>query len=722
MPRTALKAIWVFVLFLSDGAQASYEEYLQSLRSPSFSDYGTIGLVHMPSARMMPEGSLAFRWARGQPYFRGSIVATPFSRMEALYKYTDINDQLYSEDKNFSGGQSLKDKAFDAKFILKWESRFLPQIAAGFRDFGGTDRFAAEYIVASKYYKNLDITFGLGWGTLGNKAGRTSIKNPFLQLSDRFEARGQSGRTGTGGGLSPDQWFSGSHASYFGGVEYFFPQKRGMTFKLEYDPTDYLREGDRNTPLEQTSKINFGFNYPLTSNFNISLGWVRGNTLSIGFSFKGTYSQKDPLKLKSKIKKNIPQKDILKRINARNQNAYYLSSLKYLNEESLFLQSADAKDDEMHIVYSQGKHQSYIRAAGRAASVLDQISPDRIKTFTMSSLNAGIIMNTVSIPRDTFSQNLATNSFQEVKYLSLVEKNPKNLKLNDFEFQPTAKFPVHSLKFTPALRNHIGGPDGFYFGEAFLRASQNLILSRNLSINALYSISLFDNFDNLKLESDSVLPHVRTDVIKYLKGGRGFSITRLQADYIVEPFNDLYFKLSGGLHEEMFGGLGAEVLYRPFYRNYALGFEFSKVKQRDYSQLFEFQDYSILTGHLNYYYRHPASKILFTMTGGRFLAGDSGIKLDFSRRFKSGMYMGAYFTRTDISKEEFGEGSFDKGFYFSFPLEIFFRDYSRGRSYFGLRPLTRDGGAKLIRAYELYGVTDMGSYNALERDWDDIYD
>ena len=82
MPRTALKAIWVFVLFLSDGAQASYEEYLQSLRSPSFSDYGTIGLVHMPSARMMPEGSLAFRWARGQPYFRGSIVATPFSRME----------------------------------------------------------------------------------------------------------------------------------------------------------------------------------------------------------------------------------------------------------------------------------------------------------------------------------------------------------------------------------------------------------------------------------------------------------------------------------------------------------------------------------------------------------------------------------------------------------------------------------------------------------------
>jgi len=138
--------------------------------------------------------------------------------------------------------------------------------------------------------------------------------------------------------------------------------------------------------------------------------------------------------------------------------------------------------------------------------------------------------------------------------------------------------------------------------------------------------------------------------------------------------------------------------------------------------MFDLLDYSILTGHLNYYYNHPSSKILFNLRGGRYLAGDSGITFDFSRRFKSGMYMGAFFTRTDISKEEFGEGSFDKGFYFSFPLEIFFRNYSRGRTYFGLKPLTRDGGAKLIRAYNLYGVTDMGSYNALERDWDDIYD
>ena len=65
---------------------------------------------------------------------------------------------------------------------------------------------------------------------------------------------------------------------------------------------------------------------------------------------------------------------------------------------------------------------------------------------------------------------------------------------------------------------------------------------------------------------------------------------------------------------------------------------------------------------------------------------------------------------------------FIKGFYFSFPLEIFFSENSRGRTYFGLKPLTRDGGARLIRALGLYGVTDQGYYNALTRDWDDLYD
>ena len=38
------------------------------------------------------------------------------------------------------------------------------------RDIGGTNLFGAEYLTFSKFYKNLDITFGLGWGNLNNNS------------------------------------------------------------------------------------------------------------------------------------------------------------------------------------------------------------------------------------------------------------------------------------------------------------------------------------------------------------------------------------------------------------------------------------------------------------------------------------------------------------------------------------------------------------------------
>ena len=213
----------VFVCIFSITIRSSeFDPYFSNLRSHSFSDYGTIGLLHMPTARMLPAGSLSFHWSGVQPYLRGSIVTTPFSRFEALYKYTDINTELYSEVKSFSGGQSLKDKAFDFKFILLKETDFLPQIAFGIRDFGGTDRFAAEYFAFSKYYKNFDFTLGIGWGTLAGKRSDSRFNNPLIDISEQFRTRGQSGRKGTGGGVSEDNFFSGAYASYFGGVEYFF--------------------------------------------------------------------------------------------------------------------------------------------------------------------------------------------------------------------------------------------------------------------------------------------------------------------------------------------------------------------------------------------------------------------------------------------------------------------------------------------------------------------
>ena len=61
------------------------------------------------------------------------------------------------------------------------------------------------------------------------------------------------------------------------------------------------------------------------------------------------------------------------------------------------------------------------------------------------------------------------------------------------------------------------------------------------------------------------------------------------------------------------------------------------------------------------------------------------------------LLLGVFATKTNLSAEEFGEGSFDKGFYFSVPTQMFYSEFRSGNISFGLQPLTKDGGAMLIQ-------------------------
>ena len=52
-------------------------------------------------------------------------------------------------------------------------------------------------------------------------------------------------------------------------------------------------------------------------------------------------------------------------------------------------------------------------------------------------------------------------------------------------------------------------------------------------------------------------------------------------------------------------------------------------------------------------------------------------------------------TQTDVSSEDFGEGSFDKGLYFKVPLNALFGRDTRNNYQSRLRTIQRDGGARL---------------------------
>ena len=157
----------------------------------------------------------------------------------------------------------------------------------------------------------------------------------------------------------------------------------------------------------------------------------------------------------------------------------------------------------------------------------------------------------------------------------------------------------------------------------------------------------------------------------------------------------------------MFTGIGFEYLNLDQFDNFAFGFEAFQVKKRDYDQKFGHLDYETFTGHLNFYQYYDPLNLTTHISMGRYLAGDDGITIDFSKRFKNGFKLGAFATFTDVSSEDFGEGSFDKGIYVAIPLSGLNQGDLSG---FRWTPLTKDPGQKLSLSHRIFNITDRYIY------------
>lgn len=257
---------------------------------PSQSDFGGAGLMQTPSSRIPQEGEISANYRNNDQYRFYSISLAMFPWLETTLRYTDVRDRLYSNDPSFSGSQSYKDKSFDIKLRLWEEGHYLPQMAFGMRDIGGTGLFDSEYLVANKAVGPFDFSLGVGWGYIGNSG---NITNPFCSYSDKYCARSTSHSAGD---FSFSDSFKGP-AGVFGGVSWQTPWQP-LRLKLEYDGNDY--RDDFAGRLAQSSKWNWGAVYRLTDWMDINTSYERGNTFMFGFTLRMNAndlrpSQRDPM-------------------------------------------------------------------------------------------------------------------------------------------------------------------------------------------------------------------------------------------------------------------------------------------------------------------------------------------------------------------------------------------------------------------------------------------
>jgi len=643
--RSKIKKLAILLFFIVSVSADSFN-------FNSYNNHGVVGLINMPTARLYDESVFGVTFYDGTPDQKITLTSNPFDWMEASFFYASLQNRRYCQVTYDSVcNQDYKDKGFNLKLRLK-EEGILPAIAVGLNDFAGTGLYSSEYIVGSYGINNLDMHFGLGWGAMNSS--KYGIENPLGYLSDRFYDRPIRLGGDQGGSFQPDQYFSGQKASPFFGMSYSLNKK--ILIKIERDTIaqDFFIKYKK-----PSSEYSFGIDYSISENFSIGYSHERGAYSSLKFIYKN--NPKLSVK-KYKYKKASDNEDTNK----------YSRFIRNLEENGIGVNKISETTSSIGVELTQFVHPNI--------GLIEEI-------ISSAAMDAGINKN---IKKDLKIADLNAVSEIDSEFI-------KNSDLI-YERKKTKSFNTSTgIKFRPFLASR----EEFFKGALLIENDSEFILRDNLFLNTNLKYSLADNFDDLTYPPVDTFPaQVRSDIKEYLKNmhKEGILIGRAQLDYHLTPKRNHHLMISAGILEDMFSGYGLEYLYFKGNTNYAIGFELFEVQKRDYKWKFGTFDYRNITGSINFYYRNYGS-IPFDMkiSYGEYLAGDVGSTIEFSRSFENGTKFGVFASFTDVTSEQFGEGSFDKGIFFNIPIYGNFINYT-------WKPLTKDPGAKLNRRNSLHDL------------------
>jgi hypothetical protein len=373
--------------------------------------------------------------------------------------------------------------------------------------------------------------------------------------------------------------------------------------------------------------------------------------------------------------------------------------------------------DKIVVVIDNGKYARDVEAVARVARALSGSAPANIEYFEITTTRAGLPITTITLPR-TQIDKLARNEGSPEELLHTSDVSPASS--STLENVQPGLYPAFSLSGYPIFRQSLFDPDNPFHVEFGVGATAAVRFTPNLFIEGAIAQSLYDDFNDIKRTSNSVLPHVRSDFVNYLQEGK-FRIESLVATHTFKLNPEISARVSAGYIEWMYAGVGGEVLYRPFGRRWSLGADLWAVRQREFDGLFGLRRYQTITGHVSAYYDLPWHDIQLEVDAGQYLARDRGVTFQATRRFSTGVQIGAWFTVTNVSAEQFGEGSFDKGIRIYIPFEWSAPFATRSGYELQLRPIQRDGGQQLLGNRILHQITESSGYGEISQYWNSVF-
>lgn len=736
------------------------------------SNNGQSGYINTPSAVVEDDGTFSFGYGYDSPYGQMWVTSTILPVLQVTGRYVSITgvpafSNSLTDPEYGKGYGRYKDKVVDGKLQLWKESNWLPSVAVGASDVFGTALFKSQYAVATKTVGAArNIEWSLGYGTKridGLFAGArwTPLSHPRWSLVAEYnsidykqdylpQATGAANRRkGPAVGLEYRWGWLGIQAARgrdnfsvnayvtipFGEREYipkifepaYFEDKHPITppsnNEWREDP-EYGADLVKALAAQDFKNIRVGLSgnvlhLTLTNSRISNMGRAIGRAVRTALAFmpagattiKVTYTVLDqPVTTYEFF--DLPK-----------LNDYLAGKIDRATFNDVVLVRYPRKDD----VISDDEQ-------GWLAGLLNESTS--AKSATVATPTAAATGRVVKAP--VLAAAEGTASATSSASLSIGAAAPIADPASSSQVQNDGKLRVamghegdvvqvtsvdresNRLKVAPKIGFFFNDPSGAFRYSVSAAANYDRRLGDGLYLNTAAGLTVLETVSGVKQPSNSNLPHVRTDVAKYLGESR-FALSRVLLNKYLNPAERWYVRGSAGLYEDMFRGVGGQVLYLPKDSRWAVDLSVDALQQRGYKRLLDSLDYKTVTAIASLHYKLPRG-ITVTARAGRFLARDEGVRVEFKRRFQSGIEIGAWYSRTngnDITPPgKPGQPYHDRGIFLSIPFKSMLAMDSQGTAGFSISPWTRDVGQMVASPGDLYDMIeqprrDMNTYDGL---------
>lgn len=682
----------VLALALSLPERMSYANESDAGHGPSTNYRGTIGLNTVPSARMDEAGTFRLGLSHTDPHnhgFLGMQIAKPL--------YVNLRQSMFVS----SAGQKpdFVYPGLDFKLRLAEEGRYRPEVTFGMDSALGHKRFSSEYFALSKRWNDFDFTAGIAWGRLGS-AGH--LPNPFARLGGHFDKDRDYNDEHA---AAPSDWFTGKEIGLFGGIEYFTPLE-GLSIKADIGADRYpaeRRQFDFNTPAPWS----IGFNYNPKPWFGFGVSALGTDKIMARLSFQDNFYKREIKSYKSNPAIASKDAGFFGKLWAGIQRGGTGESRMDLGKT---LKNGNNLAGTLHL---NGTHPPAKQIGDAARGMLDSADGD-IETVTVVPVVKGVRGKAVTFGRrdlEQLSQGRASPEevWQDLSFSDTPRPSGRLESTDNITFHPELSFSLGEEETTHLYRTSL----------VIERAKEwrgGFISGGGLRVN------LADNLHRLFKYKTINLKSVRGDADLFTQNRVNIDRTYLGWIHTLSPA--IHVAATAGYLEEMYAGIGGEILYRPFESPFAIGFDgWSAMKRHPDSPLaLGLRGDRTWTGHVNMFYDIPDTDITAYAKLGRFLGGDWGVSAGAETQFENRMKVKAYVTATDSGdKDVFGsDRNMIAGLHLSVPLGSlrFIPEGSDTRVRIG--QAGRDDGQMIDKPVSLYDLTEPVSYRHLGRNWQEV--